>query len=172
MSFSNKSDVLIIWGGESLGNLFSAKTEVKVTNLRFSSLFGKGEKAGVVFTDYINMAQQKKTLEIWGEGETSIDFLYIKDVVTAIERAIMPEAPFGTYNIGSGEYFSIKEIAETINEVFENKGNITFLYNKKVSPYKIYMDISRAKAELGWKPEWNLKKALRDIKLMNSTYVS
>jgi UDP-glucose 4-epimerase len=149
---------------ENLGNLFSAKTKVKVTNLRLASLFGTGEKDGVVFTDYVKLAKQKKTLEVWGKGETSIDFLYIKDVALAIEKAILPDSPHGTYNIGSCNFYSVREIAECINEVFENKGNIIFLHDKKEGGYKIYMDCTKAETELGWKPQWTLKKALEDMK--------
>jgi UDP-glucose 4-epimerase len=153
---------------ENLGNLFSARSTVKVTNLRLASLFGCGEKRGVVFTDYIDLASKKEVLEIWGKGETCIDFLYIKDVLTAIEKAILPDAPFGTYNIGSGRCYTISNIAENINEVFDNKGNISYLLNKNIVPYKICMDNSKALMELNWKPEWPLRKALEDYKTMNN----
>lgn len=153
---------------ESLGNLFNARTNVKVTNLRLSSLFGHGEKAGVVFTDYVNLAKAKKTLKVWGKGKTTIDFLYIKDAVRAIEKAIDENAPSGTFNIGSNYGYSVKEIAETINDVFDNKGNLEFLLDKKEGGYKVYMDASKVQKRLNWKPNWSLLSAVNDIKNFGS----
>jgi nucleoside-diphosphate-sugar epimerase len=148
---------------ENLANLFSSRTKIKVTNLRLASLCGVGEKEGVIFTDYINLARHKKAIEIWGRGETSLDFVYVKDVVLAIEKSILPNAPYGTYNIGSGKCFSVKEIAEAINNVFNNEGNIVYLTDKIEGGYKIYMDASKAQSELGWKPQWSLNDALLDM---------
>lgn len=149
---------------ESIGNLYSARTNMKITNLRFSSLFGYGEKSGVVFTDYINLARSKKTLEVWGKGETTIDFLYIKDAVKAIEKAILENAPQGTYNIGSNRGYSVREIAETINLVFKNNENISFKQDKKEGGYKVFMNSTKATDLLGWSPSWDLFSAISDIK--------
>ncbi len=149
---------------EHLGDLFSARSKTKVTNLRFASLFGIGEKAGVVTTDYVNLAKEKKTLEIWGKGKTKMDLIYIKDAVCAIEQAILPNSPFGTYNIGSGMGYSVKEIAENINEAFKNTGNVSFLTDKKEGGYQVYMDATKAEKDLGWKPKWSLRAAFDDIR--------
>jgi len=149
---------------ENLANLYTAKTNVKVTNLRLASLFGIGEKEGVLFTDYLNLALKKKTLEIWGKGETQIDFLYIKDAVTAIDKSIQLNALGGTFNIGSGMGYSIKEIATNINRVFDNEGNIKILANKQEGGYKVYMNTNKAMNELDWKPNFTLEEALHDMK--------
>lgn len=149
---------------ENLGNLYSSKSNLQVTNLRFSSIFGYGEKPGVVFTDYINLARSGKTLEIWGEGKTTIDFLYVKDAVSAIERAISENAPQGTYNIGSNRGYSVKDIAETINDVFENKNNLSYISNKKEGGYTVFMNSKKAEKYLGWNANWNLYSAIADIK--------
>jgi nucleoside-diphosphate-sugar epimerase len=153
---------------EHLANFFSNRTPVQVTNLRLSSMYGTGEKTGLVFTDYLNLARQKKTLEIWGKGETRIDFLYIKDAVVAIEKSLHPTTPVGTYNIGSGTSYSVKELAEAINKVYDNEGNLRLKTEKKVVPYQIYMDISKANSELNWKPVWKLENALNDLKADNT----
>lgn len=149
---------------ENLGNLFSAKTKVRVTNLRLASLCGIGEKEGVIFTDYLRLALHKKTLGIWGKGETSIDFLYVRDAVSAIEKALLPDSPYGTYNIGSGRAYSVKEIAESINDVFDNEGNLAFFPDKPEGGYKVFMNNYKAEKELGWKPDYTFYEALFDMK--------
>jgi len=149
---------------ENLANLYGAKTKMKVTNLRLTSLCGVGERAGVICADYFNLAKEKKTLEIWGEGKTSIDFIYVKDAARAIEKALSMEHLPGTYNVGSGRCYSIKELAETVNSVFGNEGNIKYHLEKKEGGYKLYMDSAKAEKELGWKPKWSLSEAFFDMK--------
>jgi len=149
---------------EHLANLFSTRTSVKVSNLRLASLYGIGEKEGVVFTDYVNLARKKEKILIWGKGETRLDLIYIKDVIEALEKSIAPNAPSGTYNIGSGKSYSVRTIAENINTAFANQGNLEFLKEKKEGGYNIYMDVSKAKNELGWESKWTMENALMDMK--------
>ena len=151
---------------ESLANLAKQRSKLKATNLRFSSLYGVGEKEGVIFTDYVNKARAKETIEVWGKGETSIDLLYIKDAIRAIEKAIDSDSIPGTYNIGSGLSYSVKDLAMEINAVFENNGNLTFLENKPEGGYKVFMNINKAKSKLNWSPSWSLKDSLLDMKAL------
>ncbi|MEA2042895.1 MAG: NAD(P)-dependent oxidoreductase [Bacteroidota bacterium] len=149
---------------ENMANFYTAKTSVKITNLRLASLFGTGEKTGVVFTDYVNRAIAKKTIEIWGEGKTGIDFLYVKDAVEALFASVQPDAPSGTFNIGSGIGYAVKEIAENINAAFENEGNIKYLKDKKEGGYNVFMNTEKAKKQLDWKPQYSMNEALEDMK--------
>lgn len=153
---------------EHIGNLFSAKTHVKATNLRLGYLYGQGEKKDLVFMKFIYLAKNKLTLPIWGTGKTRVDYIYVKDVVSAIDKAIQPEAPHGTYNISSGKSYSVLEIAKVINEVFQNEDNIIFITTKQEKGGDIFMDITKAKQILNWKPELNLKEALIDLKKLEN----
>ena len=149
---------------EHLAELFSARTDLKITTLRLARLFGYGQREGLVFMKYMNLAKRKLPLKIWGTGTTSIDYIYVKDVVSAIEKAIKADAPHGTFNIGSGRSCSVKEIAETINQIFENTDNIEFDASKKEGGFNIYMDCSKAHKFLNWKPAWILTDAVNDMR--------
>lgn len=130
---------------EHLANFFSLQTQLNITNLRLARLFGPGERESTVFMKYVSLAKEKKPLPVWGRGQTRVDYIYINDVVSAIDKAIQPGAPFGTFNIGSGRSYSVVEIAEAINEVFDNSGNIEFDGGKKERGVNVYMDNSKAK---------------------------
>jgi len=149
---------------EQIANIFSAQTNVKVTNLRLAYLFGRGEREDLVFMKYLALAKKKLTLQVWGSGKTSVDYIYVKDIVSAIDKAIQPEAPYGTYNIGSGSSYSILEIAKAINEVFDNNDNIQLDGSKKERGGNIFMDCSKAKEMLNWESEFTLYQALKNIK--------
>ena len=148
---------------EHLADLFSTQTDMTITTLRLARLFGNGQRKGSVFEKYMDWAKQKRPLSIWGTGTTSIDYLYIKDAVSAIEKAIQADTPHGVFNIGSGRSYSVMDIAETINQIFDNTGNIEFDASKKEGGFDIYMDCSKAHKVLDWQPAWTLSEAIKDM---------
>lgn len=148
---------------EILGEYFSQKTSVKVISLRLARLFGYGERDSVIFTKFMNQAVSNQTLEVWGTGETSIEYLYVKDAVSAIYNAILQDIPSGIYNVGVNKTYTISDIAYAINDVTCNKGGIKFLYEKEERKYKILMDSTKFYNITKWSPSWSLKGAIEDI---------
>jgi nucleoside-diphosphate-sugar epimerase len=55
-------------------------------------------------------------------------------------------------------------MAELINEVFENQGNINWLPEKPEDKTIYLMDSKKAKSILKWQQQWPLRKALSDMK--------
>ncbi|MGI6292120.1 MAG: NAD-dependent epimerase/dehydratase family protein [Bacteroidales bacterium] len=149
---------------EKIGEYYAFHTSMNVVSLRLARLFGYGERDSVVFTKYIKQSLLKNTLEVWGEGETSIEYLYVKDATKAIEQAIIKDIKSGVYNVGVNQTYSVKEIANLIATVFDNKENIVFLQEKTEGNYCILMDSSAFFQATNWKAQWSLEEAVKDIK--------
>jgi UDP-glucose 4-epimerase len=143
-------------------NYVNENSNLQILNLRIARLFGYGEREGLVFSNYIKQAKQKSTLEIHGDGSSTIEYIYVIDVVEAIKKCIVSNN-CGTFNIGSGRLFSIKNIAEIINQIFNNEGNISFVQSEKKPVTGSLMNSDKAKHILGWESTWNLDTALKDI---------
>lgn len=152
---------------EKLGEYYVAKTKMNVVSLRLARLFGYGERPGVVFMKYMNLSREKKPLTVWGEGKTSIEYLYVKDAVCAIDKAIQSDFPSGVYNVGPGKAYSVLEIAEAINSVCGNSGNIIFDHDKPEGNYNILMDSTKFNLLTGWTAKWGLLDAIEDINILS-----
>ncbi|MEA2042894.1 MAG: NAD(P)-dependent oxidoreductase [Bacteroidota bacterium] len=148
---------------EKLGEYISHKRNINIVSLRLARLFGFGERDTVVFTKYMKLAMQKKTIEVWGEGITSVDYLYVRDAVSAIEKAISSKLGSGIYNVGSGTAYSVKEIAATINKHCFNENKFIFDKSKKEGGYHLEMDSSKFYKASGWKPHWKLEEAVDEM---------
>lgn len=148
---------------EALGVYISTKTSIKVVSLRLARLFGYGERDSVVFTKYMKLAMRQQPLEIWGEGRTSIEYLYVRDVVDAIECAVRMDIPSGVYNVGCNHSYSVLEIAKAINRVTGNDNNLVFDKTKAEGNYHILMDSSKFSKVANWKPKWNLDDAITEM---------
>ena len=148
---------------EKLGEYISHKKDINIVSLRLARLFGFGERDSVVFTKYMKLAIQNETIEIWGEGITSVDYLYVRDAVDAIEKTISTKLKSGIYNVGSGTAYSVKEIATTINKHCFNENNFIFDKSKKEGGYHLEMDSSKFYNATGWEPKWKLGKAVDEM---------
>lgn len=101
-----------------------------------------------------------KTVEVWGSGLCTRDFLFVDDLSSAIYFCIIKNFKEDFLNVGSGEEISIKKIAEIIKNITRFSGKI--LYNKSYpdgTPRRV-LDISKIK-KLGWEPKININDGLQ-----------
>ena len=148
---------------EKLGEYISYKTDLNVVSLRLARLYGYGERDSVVFTKYMKLALNKEPVEVWGEGKTGIDYLYVRDAVEAIELAVRKKIESGIYNVGSGKMTSVKEIANAICKISHNLDNLIFDKSKQEGGYYIEMDSSKFQEATNWKAKWKLNDAVEEM---------
>jgi len=131
---------------------------IKVTVLRYSGVYGMGQKTGAVVSQFIRQALNNELLILHGDGNQSTDLVYIKDVVRSNLLALERDK-LGIYNIGSGEETSIKALAQTILQLTESSSNILFTAEESKRPFRCVLDISLARKVLGFQPS-SLRQSL------------
>ncbi len=110
------------------------------------------------------------SVTVWGSGRPRREFLHVDDMAAAsvhvmnlckavYESETLPM--LSHINVGSGMDCSIKELAETIAEVVEFSGAITWDKSKPDGAPRKLMDSSKLRA-LGWRPEFCLRDGLAD----------
>jgi UDP-glucose 4-epimerase len=149
---------------ENLADIVQGSRDLEVASLRIGSTYGVGERTLGVLMTFVERAREGRTLTVWGRGEHAPDFVYVEDVVDAVEAAVAPAAPSGVFNVGSGRSWPIAEVARTVNRVFGNDGNLEFDPEKADDGRAYHMDCSRAAAELDWEPSYALEDGLRDMR--------
>jgi UDP-glucose 4-epimerase len=144
--------------------------------LRLPSVYGYGHhesffKDGQVVKTglgvFIDNAVNGETFEIWGDKDKGRDVVYVKDVVSAIILAIKSERAKGMYNIASGKKLSLQQQVDGIIKVFSSKTNPSKIIYRPEKPNSIdscVYDISKAKHELNWAPEYSFEEMLVDYK--------
>ncbi len=137
--------------------------EVSSISLRFAAIYGFGEKDTPALMKFVKQASNKETLVLSGNPDYRIDQLYVRDAVAACVSALGSDAT-GAFNIGGGSAWSIGEIAETVNDVFENKGNIRYEAERDVAMPHTVMALDKAKNKLNWQPTYDLRSGLEDFR--------
>jgi len=131
--------------------------------IRYPNVYGPRQdpngEAGVVAI-FIGQMLAGKPVTINGSGEQVRDFVYVGDCAKA-NLATLEQGSGRVYNLGYG-------IGTTVNQIFDGLKEITGYPQeahhglaKVGETFRIYLDASRAKAELGWEPTVDLQEGLR-----------
>lgn len=92
-------------------------------SLRYFNVFGPGQdknsQYAAVIPNFISALLEGKQAEIYGDGEQTRDFIFIKDVVRANVNAA--ESDFnGIINIASGKKLSINQLYEIVRKTLDS----------------------------------------------------
>ncbi len=131
--------------------------------IRYPNVYGPRQdpngEAGVVAI-FIGQMLRGKPVTINGSGEQVRDFVYVGDCAKA-NLATLEKGSGRVYNLGYG-------IGTNINQIFDGLKAITAYPQdahhgpaKVGETFRIYLDASRAKADLGWEPSVDLQEGLR-----------
>ncbi len=96
-------------------------------------------------------------------GEQLRDFCYVEDLVDGILSALTtPQAHGEVINLASGTGVSIRSMIETVCHVI-GRGRPQFgeIPYRPGENMRLYADIAKAKAELGWQPHTSIEHGLR-----------
>ncbi len=103
----------------------------------------------------------KKTLEVWGTGKATREFLYVEDAADAIVLATEKWNDPAPINIGTGAEISIKDLVELIARFCEYKGEIVWDSTKPDGQPRRCLDVSNAKRLLGFQTRMDFETGLR-----------
>ena len=150
--------------GEQYAKFFADFHKLNASVVRYFNVYGPNEYPGPyrnVIPKFFGLARQKKPLTIMGTGSETRDFTFVGDAVQATILVAEKGERGEAYNIGTGSETKVADLANDINEIAGNAGNITKVERRG------WDHISRRVAsvgkinKLGWKAETPLKEGLK-----------
>lgn len=104
---------------------------------------------------------QAPSVEVWGTGSASREFLYVEDAARAIVMATEAYDDPRPVNVGTGREITIRQLVETIRDATGFRGDIVWDTTKPDGQPRRMLDTSRAKDLLGFEAEVGLEEGLR-----------
>ncbi len=104
----------------------------------------------------------RPTLEAWGTGSASREFLFVRDAARAIALATAQYDSLEPVNIGSGREISIRELTEMICRLCKFNGRIEWDASKPDGQPRRCLDTTRARQSFGFTAETDLETGLRE----------
>jgi UDP-glucose 4-epimerase len=150
--------------------LFHELFGLSYTILRYANVYGprqtpKGE--GGVVPIFAQTLLHGKTTSIYGDGEQTRDFVYVKDVARANVLALHHGDQM-TLNIGTNTKTSINELYGLISSLLSVNEKPVYLPGKKEDIRYSRLDHSNAEKWLGWKPVFPLLQGLTETLSYNA----
>lgn len=148
---------------EKYFQFYSYSYGLNVQILRLSNPYGRYQKPfarqGLIAT-ILGHYFLGEPIEIWGDGGDVRDYIYIDDVITAIEKTILYDGKECIFNIGAGKGYSVNQVISVIQDILG-----TPLMCKKVEARKQdvpcnILDIGKARRELQWRPNTSLENGI------------
>jgi dTDP-glucose 4,6-dehydratase len=118
---------------------------------------------GRVVSNFIVQALQKKPLTIYGEGLQTRSFCYVSDLINGIVKLLEVETSADTempVNIGNPEERTVRYLADLVLKLTGSSSPIVKEPLPTDDPRVRCPDITRARALLGWEPEYLVERGL------------
>ena len=93
---------------------------LQALSLRISTPYGFGMSQKSVITRFMENASKGQSLEVFDNGISTYDYIYVKDVANIIVEALKNGEP-GVYNVGSGIATSTLDLAHTVANLFPDR---------------------------------------------------
>ena len=156
--------------GEFYLNYYRKVRGLEYVALRYSNVYGPRQdphgEAGVIAI-FSQRLLQDEPLIIFGDGEQTRDYVYVKDVVSANMRA--SDLSLGdsadmddvAFNVATGVGTTVNRLADTLEEIAGVRPGREYRSERVGELRHSTLDCSALKAR-GWAPKYALRDGLRD----------
>jgi UDP-glucose 4-epimerase len=153
------------WYTRHWGQLY----QIPYISLRLFNVYGPRSRTsgtyGAVFGVFMAQKLAGKPFTIVGDGTQTRDFTFVTDVVEAFLTAAKSSLTGEIFNVGSDHTYSVNRLVELLG----NEAGTVHIPKRPGEPDCTMADITKIKAELGWKPNVSLEEGVK-ILLQNIDY--
>jgi UDP-glucose 4-epimerase len=167
---NNLSEPISFYGisksaSEAYIQVYSRLYGLSYTILRYSNVYGPRQTAkgeGGVIAIFIDRIRMNKPLIIFGDGEQSRDFVYVKDVVNANIAAIN-HAHQEIVQVSTSKRTTLNELAAMLSEIHGLELDISYEAERAGDIKHSCLDNRKAFKHLLWQPDYDIRKGLTEI---------
>ncbi len=150
--------------GEYYFKMYQGEFGVPTVCLRYFNVFGPRQDPSSQYAAavpiFIHRALRNKDIIIYGDGEQTRDFIFVKDVVKANAFVAQNSEAMSVYNVARGGRITINELAEKIIRLTDSKSSIKYVEERPGDVKHSQADISKLKT-LGVNPDFDLDEGLK-----------
>ncbi len=156
----------------AIGALWGIQTVI----LRIFNAYGPGQPLppahAPVIPQLLKQALGGGSLVVHGSGEQTRDFVYIADVVDALQAAATADGVDRTVmNIGSGSEISVNELVRLVGEASGRPLHILHSSAESGGVSRLVADIRLAREKLGFRPRVSIAEGLRRVMAEDPQFV-
>lgn len=136
--------------------------------LRYFNVYGPRMDTDGKYTEvmirWLDCIRDGKPPLIYGNGSTTMDFVYVTDVAMANVKALISDLSDETFNVGTCKETSLKELLDAILRVNESTLEPQFVEENTINPVSRRLaDNSKMQELLEFKPSVSLDEGLHEL---------
>ena len=146
--------------GEHAVRLYHRLHGLRASALRFFTVYGPRQRPDMAIHKFARLILDGKEVPLFGDGSTRRDYTYVDDAVGGILGALGRDDGFEVYNIAESRTVTLNELVELLEKSLGKKARIKRLPEQAGDVKRTYADISKAKANLGYKPATPIEEGI------------
>ncbi len=150
--------------GEYYCDMFSREGKLKTGVMRYFNVFGPRQDPKSAYAAavpiFIDKAGKNETITIFGDGEQTRDFIYVKDIVAANVYLAMNQTPSGFFNVAYGGRLTINDLAKKIINLTGSSSKIEYAPVRAGDVKHSMASVEKIKAA-GFKPTSSFDEGLK-----------
>jgi UDP-glucose 4-epimerase len=154
--------------GEQLFRSYKFMYGLNYVALRYFNVFGPRMDTDGKYTEvmikWLDCIKENRNPLIYGDGSTSMDFVYVRDVAAANIAALLADTTDESFNVGNCEETSLSELLVAILKVNQSSLKPEFREENTINPVSRRLaDVSKAKNLLNFTPTISLEVGLKEL---------
>lgn len=145
---------------EQLCYLYHVNHGVPATSVRYFTVYGPRQRPDMAFNRFIQASLDGRPITLYGDGEQTRDFTFVKDAVAATIAAGERGVPGRAYNIGGGSRVTVNHVLEIIGRLAGKPLDVRREPTQKGDMRDTYADTTLARADLGFAPSVSLEEGI------------
>jgi len=148
---------------EALCHTYHHLFGLDITALRFFTVYGARQRPDMAIHKFTRLIQAGKQIPMFGDGTTSRDYTYYKDIIAGVVAAIDTPMGFEIINLGEKRTTELRCLIELIGEAVGKTPRIKQLPLQPGDVTTTCAETAKAKELLGYNPEWTVEKGIPEF---------
>ena len=148
--------------GERSLMAYEQQYDIDASIVRIFTAYGPRENETHAIVAFMAKAYARQDpFRIWGDGEQTRNFTYVKDITRALRLAAENVTDATPVNAGIGRYVTMNEAVEVIFDYLDWEPDaVDYMTDKPVGVRHRAADTTRAEELLGWEPEYTVEEGI------------
>lgn len=150
--------------GERSLQAYQEQYDIDTSIVRIFTAYGPRENETHAIVAFMAKAYAgQDPFQIWGDGEQTRNFTYVKDITRALRLAAENITDGTPVNAGISRYVTMNEAVEIIfDELDWEPDDINYMTDKPQGVRHRAADTTRAEKLLGWEPEYTVEEGIKN----------
>lgn len=155
LGFTENGYVLSKVFSEMLAELHHKQYDMQIYTPRPTNVYGPrdsfSEKSNRVIPSMIRKVSHNEKIEIWGSGEQTRSFIYVKDLIHATLKSVEKNIS-GPMNVATKNQVSILDLATSISQEFHAENSVTLDKTKPTGVAARSLDVTKMYSLIDFEP--------------------